>query len=45
MRGGRLVLGIARDRLRDPRLAAAAMAGVALLLRVLMGSRRRRRNA
>ena len=46
MRGGRLVLGIARDRLRDPRAAAAALAGVALLLlRVFMGSRRRRRNA
>ena len=46
IRGGRLVLGIARERLRDPRVAAAALAGVALLLlRVSMGSRRRRRNA
>ena len=45
LRGGRLVLGIARDRLRDRRVAAAAAAGLALLLGVLMGSRRRRRNA
>ena len=46
MRGGRLVLGIFRERLRDPSVAAAALAGVALLLLgVLMGSRRRRRNA
>jgi hypothetical protein len=45
LRGGRLVLGIARDRLRDRRVAAAALAGLALLLGVLMGSRRRRRNA
>ena len=37
LRGGRLVLGIARDRLRDPRVAAAAVAGLALLLRVAHG--------
>jgi carbon monoxide dehydrogenase subunit G len=45
MQGGRLVLGVARDHLRDPRVAAAAAAGLALLLGVLMESRRRRRNA
>jgi hypothetical protein len=46
LQGGRLVLGIARDRLRDRRAAAAATAaGIALLLGMLMRSRRRRRNA
>ncbi len=45
MEGGRLVLGIARDRLRDPRVAAAVLAGVALLVRALMASHRRRRDA
>ena len=45
LKGGSLLLGVARDRLRDPRVAAAAVAALALLARTISKALRRRRDA
>jgi carbon monoxide dehydrogenase subunit G len=43
--GGRLILGAARDRARDPRTLAALATALALLVLLFMGIRRGRRDA